>query len=175
MTPQFGLKSILLSGVVALAVASPAHAESRQFRVPAGDLADALDAYAKQSSEQLIYSAEQVRNARTAGVQGNFERTVALDLLLQGTQLAVKRGPLGAVIVERAAFRSEALGTAGLGAAPPRELAGTSSITLAAAADQPSHRLLELGALVLPDPLGPAGLDLAGLQLRLRRHQSLEV
>jgi iron complex outermembrane receptor protein len=136
MTLEIGLKSILLSGAIALTVASPALAAPRQFRVPAGDLASALNAYAKQSGDQIIYSTEQVRNATTAGLEGKFERTVALDRLLRGTRFVVKRGPSGAVILERAAFRSQALGTAGLGSVPPRQLASTAPIMLAAAPDQ---------------------------------------
>ena len=45
----------------------------------------------------------------------------------------------------------------------------------AQAAQQPAQRLLELGPLVLVDPLGLGGLDLALLDLVLHRHQLLEV
>ena len=40
----------------------------KEFDIPAGALAAALDAYTQQSGEQLIYSSDRVRGARSAGV-----------------------------------------------------------------------------------------------------------
>jgi outer membrane receptor protein involved in Fe transport len=99
-------KSVLAGGVCALALNSAAFAQAEQaktFDVPAGDLAPALDAYIKQSGEQLIYRVADVRGMKTSGVRGALTSDEALQQLLAGTSLQVKRDPSGLIAVASAA------------------------------------------------------------------------
>ncbi|MGE5566364.1 MAG: TonB-dependent receptor plug domain-containing protein [Parcubacteria group bacterium] len=93
-------KSVLAGSVCAFALGTAAMAQqARTFDVPAGDLAPALDAYIKQSGEQLIYRVADVRGMRTAGVHGALSSDVALQQLLAGTQLKMQRDPSGLIAV----------------------------------------------------------------------------
>ena len=93
------LKSVLAGGVCALALATAAHAENREFAVPAGELSQALDLYIRQSGEQLIYRVADVRGMKTSGVSGALSTEEALARLLEGTSLTIKRDPSGLIAV----------------------------------------------------------------------------
>jgi iron complex outermembrane receptor protein len=81
-------KSVLAGSVCALALSTVAMAQdAKSFDVPAGDLAPALDAYIKQSGEQLIYRVADVRGMKTSGVRGALSSDEALQQLLAGTAL----------------------------------------------------------------------------------------
>jgi iron complex outermembrane recepter protein len=94
------LKSLLLGGAGVLAVMGPASAD--QFNIPGGDLKTALDAYAAQTSVQLLYPASAVRGASTRGAKGEFTATAALSRILDGTGFAMQRDQSGAVAIVRA-------------------------------------------------------------------------
>src|SRR5579872_5199876 len=94
-----------LAAAAMLSAAAPAMAAEAEFHVPAGDLATALDIYAQQSGEQLIYSVDSLRGVKSPGATGLFEPASALQQILRGTHFAVRREPTGSVIVDRNAAR----------------------------------------------------------------------
>ncbi len=101
------LKSAILGGVSALAIA--AGAQANEFNIPSGDLTTALDAYMKQSGIALMYSSSAVRGVHSAGARGEATATVALSRILAGTGFGMRRDDSGAVaIVPAAATRSDA-------------------------------------------------------------------
>jgi len=110
-------KSVLAGGVCALALSTVAIAQetAKTFYVPAGDLAPSLDAYIKQSGEQLIYRVADVRGMKTSGVRGALSSDEALQQLLAGTSLKVQRDPSGLIAVASAAD-PQSSGAAGDGA-----------------------------------------------------------
>src|SRR5690606_1048087 len=95
------------------AQAGPAHPIS----IPASDLVTALDSLARQSGAQFIYRADQLRGARTRGVQGNLPTDAALDQLLEGTGYVPRRDDAsGAVVIVKGEQHAQA---APRPAAPP--------------------------------------------------------
>jgi hypothetical protein len=87
----FAATSALLAGL------SSAHAA--EFDVAGGELRHALDTYIAQSGVQLIYKVEDVRALSTRGVKGQMAPDAALDRLLDGTRLRVRRGRDGAMVL----------------------------------------------------------------------------
>ena len=73
------LKSVLAGGVCALALTTAAHAENREFAVPAGELSQALDLYIRQSGEQLVYRVADVSCLKSPGVSGDLPAEDAAD------------------------------------------------------------------------------------------------
>ena len=119
MKPTRPLRALLLSLACSAALAAQAQTAPR-IDIPAGDLAVALDAYARQSGTQLVYRADQLKGARSAGVQGQTASPQALDALLKGSGYRAQRDASGAVvIVPQAATRSAPA------AAPPRAAQAT--------------------------------------------------
>jgi iron complex outermembrane receptor protein len=109
-------KSVLAGSVCALALSTVAKAQdAKSFDVPAGDLAPALDAYIKQSGEQLIYRVADVRGMKTSGVRGALSSDEALQQLLAGTALKVQRDPSGLIAIASIAD-PQSSGAAGDGA-----------------------------------------------------------
>lgn len=85
--------------IVLLASPSWAFAPTREFDVLSGELKPALDAYIAQSGVQLIYKVEDVKGLSTRGVKGKIAPDVALDRLLDGTRLRIRRGQDGAMVL----------------------------------------------------------------------------
>ena len=98
MKPSRPLRALLLSLACSAALAAQAQTTPR-VDVPAGDLAVALDAYARQSGTQLVYRADQLKGARSAGVQGQPASPQALDALLKGSGYRAQRDASGAVVI----------------------------------------------------------------------------
>ncbi|MGO1070950.1 TonB-dependent receptor domain-containing protein [Lysobacter sp. CA199] len=88
---------------LACGAALSAQAQSGRVDVPAGDLTVALDALARQSGVQFVYSADRLRGLRTRGVQGTMTPADALDRLLQGSGYAARRDASGAIAIVKAA------------------------------------------------------------------------
>jgi hypothetical protein len=74
-------------------------AHIREFDVRSGELKPALDAYIAQSGVQLIYKVEDVKDLSTRGVKGKIASDAALDRLLDGTRLRIRRGQDGAMVL----------------------------------------------------------------------------
>ena len=98
MKPSRPLRVLLLSLACSAALAAQAQTASR-VEIPAGQLADALDAYARQTGTQLVYRADQLKGARSAGLRGQAASPQALDALLQGSGFRAQRDASGAVLI----------------------------------------------------------------------------
>lgn len=74
----------------------------KQFDLPPGEAAAALQAFSRQSGEQILYPAEQVRAVRTRAVSGEFSAHEALERMLDQTGLvAVWDEKSGIVVIRR--------------------------------------------------------------------------
>lgn len=74
-------------------------AHALEFDVRSGQLKPALDAFIAQSGVQLIYKIEDVQDLSTRGIKGKITPDAALDRLLDGTRLRVRRGQDGAMVL----------------------------------------------------------------------------
>ena len=88
-----------LAAAVALLLAASAQGADFNFDIPAGDLKAALDAYVKQTGQQIVYKSDDVKGKTTPGVHGSLSDQQALDALLKGTGLQLRRDDSGAVVV----------------------------------------------------------------------------
>lgn len=93
------LKSTVVGGLCSLVLAGAAFAQSRNFDVPAGDLASALDTYIRQSGVQLIYKVDDLKGKTTEGVHGNLPPEEALTKLLANSGLQVGRTANGSIAI----------------------------------------------------------------------------
>ncbi|MBL8271771.1 TonB-dependent siderophore receptor [Steroidobacter sp.] len=86
-------RSALLSLACSVLLAGHADADGakRQLTIPAGDLTVALDALASQSGAEFVYSAEKLKGLRTEGVSGELSVEDAVNKLLQGTRLELRK------------------------------------------------------------------------------------
>ena len=100
----------LAGTVAALAFCAGVHAQTRAFEIPPGDLRSALEAYAAQSGVQLVYKSEDVRGLSTKGIKRSAPSEEALQNLLEGTPLKVRRDGAGAVVLFVAAVGASASG-----------------------------------------------------------------
>ncbi len=100
MKPPRPLRLLLLSLACSAALAAHAQAPaSTRVDIPAGDLASALDAYARQSGTQILYRADQLQGTRTAGASGDLSPQQALDRLLRGSGFSARHDASGAVVI----------------------------------------------------------------------------
>ena len=76
-----------------------AQTQSRSFEIPPGDLRSALETYAAQSGVQLVYKIEDVRGLATKGIKRSASSEEALQNLLEGTPLKVRRDAAGAIVL----------------------------------------------------------------------------
>jgi len=98
-------KTALLASAAVIGLAAAAHAE--QFNIPAGDMAEALQAYTAQTGVQLFATDEVLKGVHTNGITGNTSASEALTRLLSGTGLVTHR-EAGAVAIVRGRQSSEA-------------------------------------------------------------------
>ncbi|HEY4123587.1 MAG TPA: TonB-dependent receptor [Rhizomicrobium sp.] len=92
-------KSIIKAALLASACmfASAGHAET--FNIPGGDLKTALDSYAAQTGQELLYAGTAVQGVRSAGARGEFTADSALVRLLSGTGFTIHRDASGAIAI----------------------------------------------------------------------------
>ncbi len=93
--------------VVASAVAASAPAQAQSvardsvpFDIPAGSLQSALTAFADQSGLQLIYSPDTVAGRRASALKGRLSPSTALQRLLAGSDLRIRRVNAKVVVIE---------------------------------------------------------------------------
>jgi outer membrane receptor protein involved in Fe transport len=67
--------------------------------IPAGDLLPALQELQKQAAVELVYRSVDLEGLHTDGVQGTYEPTEAIRLLLKGTLLELKVDRTGAMLI----------------------------------------------------------------------------
>lgn len=82
-----------------IAAASPVQAQTQDYNIPAGSLQSALDAYARQSGQQVIYRSDDIRAARSGGARGVMSADAALNAVLDRTGFTFRRDPSGAVAI----------------------------------------------------------------------------
>lgn len=101
MNKTIVLRTAILA--VAMAMEPGAYAAGRQkVDVPAGDLAIALEALAKQSGAEYIYDVHRLRGITTQGVHGELTAEQALAKLLEGTKLRMTAHESGAILISDA-------------------------------------------------------------------------
>ena len=74
-------------------------AQPRNFEIAAGDMKAALEAYAIQSGAQVIYRSDDVRGLASRGVSRTASPEEALQTLLEGTPLRIRRDAAGAIVL----------------------------------------------------------------------------
>jgi outer membrane receptor protein involved in Fe transport len=89
--PQRSIHRKLTWGALLATAAAAAIAQPAGFDIPAGPLAPALNALARQAGLQLLYRPDLVRDLSTPGVRDASDPLRALDALLQGTGLEAQR------------------------------------------------------------------------------------
>lgn len=93
---------LLTASAMACGVASTAYAQSsqqqRQYTIPAGPLAQALNRFAAQSGVAIVVDANQLRTQRTEGLTGSYALEDGFAALLQGTGYAAEQTPQGYVL-----------------------------------------------------------------------------
>ncbi|WP_298576942.1 TonB-dependent receptor [uncultured Luteimonas sp.] len=120
MKPSRPLRVLLLSLACSTALAAQAQAPiGVRVDVPAGDLATALDTWSRQSGTQLVYRADLVRGARSAGVR-DLPADQALDRLLRGSGFSARRDGSGAVLIVQQEVLAQATGTPAPASMPAR-------------------------------------------------------
>lgn len=98
--------ALVATGLWSGAWMAGAASDSRQrsFALPATDAAVALNKFAEQSGEQVIYLVEHVRGIRTNAVQGRFAAREAIERLIAKTVLrVVEDKDTGALMIQRCA------------------------------------------------------------------------
>ncbi|WP_208606039.1 TonB-dependent receptor [Paracidovorax cattleyae] len=108
----------MLATAAASVIAQPA-----RFNLPAGPLAPALNALARQAGLQLLYRPDLVRDLSTPGVRDMADPLRALDALLQGTGLEAQREGQDIVLRRRAAVLAQPAPVAPADTPPPTQLA----------------------------------------------------
>lgn len=94
-----------VAAALAISLIGPAVADDAQHRVnvPAGQLAEALDEFARQSGVELVYQTDQIKGYITRGCSGNLSAEEALRKLLEGTPLTLHSDASGAILIAPAA------------------------------------------------------------------------
>jgi outer membrane receptor protein involved in Fe transport len=118
---RFGLYGGASAAVLSLwLAATPAAAQQqmRAFDIKAGDLGPALNAFARQSDQEILFTSALVAGKRTAGVSGRYEPRTALTALLAGTGVQVASAN-GSVITLRG---GDAAGPQDAAAAEPAQV-----------------------------------------------------
>jgi len=93
-------QSALMAAVCMISVSAFAIADNiGKFNIPAGTLADALKALARQADIEVVYQPEQLKDLRTSGLHGTYSTQQAVSLLLEGTPLQVHTDATGAMVV----------------------------------------------------------------------------
>lgn len=93
---------IRLAALVAAMFAAPALAQQAQaVRIEAQELSAALRSLAGQAGIQLLFDADELKGARTAGVAGTLTAEEALRRLLDGSRYGFKATGAGTYVVRR--------------------------------------------------------------------------
>ncbi|AWH24673.1 TonB-dependent receptor [Stenotrophomonas sp. YAU14D1_LEIMI4_1] len=103
------LRAGLLLALLCLAVvpgqAGMAHAgepaASNEYRIGAGPLVPALQAWARHSGVSLIFDARELADLRTTGVQGRQSPAAALKQLVAGMPVNILQTPAGGYVLRR--------------------------------------------------------------------------
>jgi iron complex outermembrane receptor protein len=75
--------------IACLALGQPAHAQQRQFNVPAQDARQAIPEFARQAGIQISAPTGRMRGVRTHAIKGNIDARAALRAMIAGTGLSI--------------------------------------------------------------------------------------
>ncbi|WP_454689231.1 TonB-dependent siderophore receptor [Achromobacter aloeverae] len=81
---------------------APAAASTRQYRIPAGPLADVVNQFAGQAGIALTFDANALQGETSRGVQGSFDVDGGLRQALAGSRWQAHRRANGAYVLETA-------------------------------------------------------------------------
>ena len=124
-----------------VAIATPAQAQRTDFSIPAGNLADALNTYARQTGRQILYKADEVKGARTSGAHGPSSPDAALRAILLDTGFTVQSDRSGAVAIVR--------GPARVSAADPQPTSvSVATAPVTSASGQPASAIVVTGSRI---------------------------
>lgn len=90
----------------ALVTATPAHAQVRQFDIPAQPAVKAIPELARQARIQIVASARDLEGVRTPAIKGRMDARAALRRMIAGTPLEIV-GDDGQVVTLRSRRASE--------------------------------------------------------------------
>jgi iron complex outermembrane receptor protein len=85
--------------VAALCGVAPAFAQVRQFDVPSEDAGKSIPEFARQAQIQIMAPGDQLHGVITPPIKGSYDVFAALDLMLKGTDLKVRRSAEGVVTI----------------------------------------------------------------------------
>ena len=85
--------------IAALPVVTPALAQVRQFDVPSEDAGKSIPELARQAQIQVIAPGDQLHGVITPPIKGAYDVFAALDLMLKGTDLKVRKSAEGVVTI----------------------------------------------------------------------------
>ncbi|HEX2813642.1 MULTISPECIES: TonB-dependent receptor domain-containing protein [Sphingopyxis] len=88
-----------VAAIVAVAIASPAMAQERDFNVPAQDAARAIPEFARQAGIQIVASGVTTRGKTTNAVRGSMSVSEGLRVLLAGTGLVARGDPANSAVI----------------------------------------------------------------------------
>ena len=88
--------AVVAAGIPSIVIAAP----PPSFDIPAGDLADALVLFARQSGRQILFAPSQVRGLRSPAVHKRTDPDRAIARLLAGTGFHARPAPGGAYLLE---------------------------------------------------------------------------
>jgi outer membrane receptor protein involved in Fe transport len=86
-----GCSSVAMAAIW-LAATPAAAQQTRNFDISGGELARALNTFARQANQEIVFSSTLVAGMRTKGVRGNLPPRAALQALLKGTGLWAEGG-----------------------------------------------------------------------------------
>jgi outer membrane receptor protein involved in Fe transport len=96
-------KLMAMGGCAAIALATAAHAQDRgRFEIAGGDLKAALQQFATQTDQEVLFSTDVVAGRRTKGVSAEADAPTALAALLDGTGLSFRRTDTGTLLIVQA-------------------------------------------------------------------------
>jgi iron complex outermembrane receptor protein len=108
----------LAAAIAALTLLSPGYVEAetpvQEYKIPAGDLGEALRAFGAASNTQILFSPEVVAGRRSQGISGQLSVEAAMNLLLANTSLTYRVTASNVILVTPA--KSDTLPPTG---APP--------------------------------------------------------
>jgi iron complex outermembrane receptor protein len=93
--------SAIVACVAAMSTSACAQ-EARSFDIPPGSLRDALNRFATQSDQQILFAGDTVAGRRSDGLRGRYRPAEALDRLLAGTALVWTETRPGVISVRAA-------------------------------------------------------------------------
>ncbi|HYG26698.1 MAG TPA: TonB-dependent receptor [Caulobacteraceae bacterium] len=98
-TNRISFKSLALGACALGALMSAAQAHAAEFAVAPQSLSEALQQFAKQGDQQVLFSSSAVAGKKTAGFSGEAAPELALNQLLAGTGLTWSKTSDGAILI----------------------------------------------------------------------------